>query len=43
MTGKCICSLCGRPVDCGEHICPVCELEICKTEEELASTVLQGQ
>ena len=35
MSRNCLCNLCGVPVDCGEHVCPACEVEICKTEEEL--------
>ena len=29
--GRCVCSKCGCPVDCGETLCPRCEiaLDIC--------------
>jgi len=25
--GTCVCRICGRPVDCGDLLCPLCEDE----------------
>ena len=28
MSSKCICQVCHCPVDCGETLCPICEIDL---------------